>query len=79
MRGVAEKYICERVVGPGRERHKQPFLCLFQHSDVIEDQRLPDARGLASRIDAQRPRESAQRRAILKFLRGDHRIRPFAQ
>src|ERR1700732_5218111 len=57
----------ERVVGPGCESYEQAFLRFFQHANVIENQSLPDARGMAARIETEGPGESAQSKAILKF------------
>src|ERR1700734_3260407 len=65
--GVAEEDVRERVVGPGCESDEQAFFRFLQHANVIENQRLPDARGMAARIEAECRGQSAQSRAILKF------------
>ena len=68
--GVAEEDVRERVVGLGGQSDEQAFSRFFQHANVTENQSLPDARGMAARIETEGRGESAQSRAILKFSCG---------
>src|SRR6204780_5817325 len=66
---VSEQDVGERGVWLGCESDEQAFSGFFQHADVIENQRLPDARGMAARIETKRVAKSAQSRSILEFFR----------